>query len=266
MKKKTDALRRELNFTWGEALPTYNQVLEGQWSEQNGVSVESDVARDLGLKIGDTLGFVINSQHVEAQVNSIRQVEWREMKPNFYFIFTPDVLQAIPATWLVSFRAQDKDNDLLTNLSRTYPTVSLMDIRSMGSKIQTLLTQIVWSITVLAGLGVVAGILLIFTLLRLSLSQRQQEIRLYRTLGASKRRVEQTIWAEYGLMALVAGAVASLGSDAVVAGVMKFGFELDPVAHYSMWLVLPFVTFCTLALVVNSLIKRLLTPINKEFS
>ncbi|WGK83175.1 ABC transporter permease [Vibrio aestuarianus] len=264
--EKTDALRRELNFTWGEALPTYNQVLEGQWSEQNGVSVESDVARDLGLKIGDTLGFVINSQHVEAQVNSIRQVEWREMKPNFYFIFTPDVLQAIPATWLVSFRAQDKDNDLLTNLSRTYPTVSLMDIRSMGSKIQTLLTQIVWSITVLAGLGVVAGILLIFTLLRLSLSQRQQEIRLYRTLGASKRRVEQTIWAEYGLMALVAGAVASLGSDAVVAGVMKFGFELDPVAHYSMWLVLPFVTFCTLALVVNSLIKRLLTPINKEFS
>ncbi|CAM2931032.1 ABC-type transport system permease [Vibrio ordalii] len=262
----SDALRRELNFTWGESLPNNNQLTAGLWTEQGGVSVESDVARDLGLKLGDSLGFVINSQTVEAKVNSIRQVEWREMKPNFYFIFTPDLLQEIPATWLVSFRAQDQDNALLATLARTYPTVSLMDIRAMGDKIQTLLTQIIWSVTVLAAMGVIAGILLIFTLLRLSLSQRQQEIRLYRTLGASKRRVEQTIWAEYGLMALVAGVVASLGSDAVVAGVMKFGFELEPMAHYSMWLVLPLTTFCTLSLVVSSLIKRLLTPINKDFN
>lgn len=262
----SDALSRELNFTWGESLPSNNQLTAGTWTEQGGVSVESDVARDLGLKLGDSLGFVINSQTVEAKVNSIRQVEWREMKPNFYFIFTPDLLQEIPATWLVSFRAQDQDNALLATLARTYPTVSLMDIRAMGDKIQTLLTQIIWSVTVLAAMGVIAGILLIFTLLRLSLSQRQQEIRLYRTLGASKRRVEQTIWAEYGLMALIAGVVASLGSDAVVASVMKFGFELEPMVHYSMWLVLPLATFCTLSLVVSSLIKRLLTPINKEFN
>jgi len=47
---------------------------------------------------------------------------------------------------------------------------------------------------------------------------------------------------------------------------MKFGFELEPMAHYSMWLVLPLATFCTLSLVVSSLIKRLLTPINKDFN
>jgi putative ABC transport system permease protein len=188
------------------------------------------------------------------------------MKPNFYFIFTPDVLENIPATYLVSFKVEDEHDALLNQLSRQHPTVSLMDIRVMGAKIQELLGQIVWSITLLAGIGVLSGLLLIFTLLRLSLGQRQEEIQLYRTLGASKKRVEQTIWAEYGLMALVAGVIAIIGSEIVVGAIMIFGFELQPQMHWMLWILLPIGTFFTLALVVNSLIKRLLTPINKAFS
>ena len=263
--QETDALSREINFTWGDSLPEYNEVLEGSWTQEQGVSVESDVAEQLGLKIGDELSFTINSQNVSAKVNSIRKVEWREMKPNFYFIFTPDVLSSIPSTWLVSFRLEEQHNQMLNELSRNHPTVSLMDIRKMGSKIQELLKQIVWSITVLAALGVVAGLLLIFTLLRLSLSQRQQEIRLYRTLGASKKRILNTIWCEYGLMALVAGSIAAMGSELSVAGVMNFGFELEPSLHPMLWIALPVLTFITLAAVVNSLIKRLLAPVNKDF-
>ncbi|KHT47483.1 ABC transporter permease [Vibrio sinaloensis] len=262
----TDALRREINFTFDDGIPEHNDVLEGEWTDANGVSVEADVAQDLGLEIGDELGFVINSQTVTAKVNSIRHVEWRDMKPNFYFIFSPDVLQSIPATYLVSFRLEDRHNDLINQLSRNHPTVSLMDIRSMGAKIQGLLEQIVWSITVLAALGVVSGVMLIFTLLRLSLGQRQSEIQLYRTLGASKKRVVRTIWAEYGIMSLVAGFIAAIGAELVVCALMKFGFELEPNLHLVLWTALPVVTFFTLALVVNSMIKRLLTPINKAFS
>ncbi|MGY3571368.1 ABC transporter permease [Vibrio paucivorans] len=264
--EKTDALRRELNFTWADTLPKYNETLEGNWTQTNGVSVESEVAQALGLKIGDKLEFSIASQTYTAEVNTIRAVEWREMKPNFYFIFTPDVLANFPASYLVSFRLDDTHNDLISKLSRDFPTVSLMDIRRMGDKIRDLLANIVLSITVLAGLSGVAGLLLIFTLLRLNLSQRQQEVRLYRTLGASRKRISTTIWAEYGIMALTASLVASLGAEIVVASIMKFGFELDPQIHIWLWLLLPVVAFCTLFLVVNSLINKLLTPINKAFS
>ncbi len=261
----TDALSREINFTWSDHIPDYNQLIDGQWTQRDGVSVESEVASELGLNVGDSLTFVINSQQVTATVNSIRDVEWRDMKPNFYFIFTPDVLENIPSTWLVSFRLTDQDDALVNQLSRQHPTVSLLDIRSMGAKIQELLTQIVWAITLLAALGVMAGLLLIFTLLRLSLSQRQQEIQLYRTLGASKKRVTATVWAEYGLMALIAGVVASFGAETVVGGIMKYGFDLAPSFHFELWLLLPIITFCTLFIVVNSLIKKLLRPINKAF-
>ncbi len=43
-----------------------------------------------------------------------------------------------------------------------------MDIRLMGEKIRDLLSQIVLAISGLAALGVIAGLLLIFTLLKLS--------------------------------------------------------------------------------------------------
>ncbi|MDB1126296.1 ABC transporter permease [Vibrio algarum] len=261
VKEGAESLSRELNFTWVEALADANSIIEGEWTSTAGVSVESEVAADLNLKIGDELSFTINSQKVNATVNSIRNVEWREMKPNFYFIFTPDVLESLPATWMVSFRIEENQSPILKSLSREFPTVSLLDIRVMGNKIRGLLTQLVWSVTVLASLGVVAGLLLIFTLLRLSLSQRQDEIRLYRTLGASKKRVTNTLWSEYGLMAVTAGLVASLGAEASVASIMRFGFELDGQLHPTLWVALPLISFTVLAMVINSLIKKLLKPI-----
>lgn len=261
--EETDALSRELNFTWADQIPAHNELLEGSWVGKDSVSVEQEVMTELGLEIGDTLSFVINGVTVEAKVDSVRFVEWREMKPNFYFIFSPDVLASIPSTYLVSFRIEEENKPFLTTLSRSFPTVSVMDISTMGAKIQELLSQIVWAITVLAGLGVLAGLMLIFTLLRLSLSQRQQEIRLYRTLGASKKRISNTLWCEFGLMAVTAGVIASFGAEASVASLMKWGFELTPNAHPWLWVLLPLLSFLTLGLVLNTLIKRLLIPVNK---
>jgi putative ABC transport system permease protein len=257
-----EALSRELNFTYAEQLPDYNSVVSGQWSTKQGVSVETEVAESLNIKIGDELTFMINGLEVEALVNTIRTVEWRDMKPNFYFIFTPDVLKHIESTWLVSFRLNQNHDQLINELSRRYPTVSLMDIRIMGEKIQQLLAKIVWSITVLAGIGVLAGVLLIFTLLRLGLSQRQQEIRLYRTLGASRRRVVRTLWAEYGVMAVVAGVISAFGAELVVAVIMNYGFELDWRPHPEIWLAVPLSAFLVLAMVLRSLIRRMLTPVD----
>jgi putative ABC transport system permease protein len=131
----------------------------------------------------------------------------------------------------------------------------------MGDKIQTLLGQIIWSVTVLAALGVVAGLLLIFTLLRLSLSQRQEEIRLYRTLGASKKSITRTIWSEYGVMALTAGVIASAGAELSVAGMMSIGFDLSWSLHPWMWGLLPLLAFTILLVALSSLIGQLLYPV-----
>ncbi|MFT6985079.1 MAG: putative ABC transport system permease protein [Psychromonas sp.] len=260
-KQNLNVLHREINFTWAEQLPVYNELLAGQWTATKGVSVEQSVAQDLGIEVGDSLSFSINSQSVSATVNSIRSVQWQSMKPNFYFIFTPDLIANLPATWLLSFRISEQQIPLLNQLGRDYPTVSLLDFRIVGEKIQHLLMQIVWSLTVLAGLGVVSGILLIFTLLRLSLTQRQREITLYRTLGASRKRISQTLWSEYGVMAIAAGFVAAVGAELVVFSLIKWGFKLTPSLHLGIWFVLPLLAALLVFASLISAIKGLLKPL-----
>ncbi|WP_318442129.1 ABC transporter permease [Photobacterium leiognathi] len=259
--ERDPALRRELNFTWAKALPSHNDVIAGKWGDSSGVSVESGIAKRLNIKLGDQLAFTVGGLEFSATVNSIRDVEWRNMKPNFYFIFTPDVLQSFPATWLVSFRINDQQSDLLNTLAENYPTVSVLDLRMMATRIQGLLTQVSWSLTVLAGLGVLSGLLLIMTLLRLSISERQTEIQLYRTLGASRKRIAATLWCEYGIIALLAGIIAAIGAEFVVGLLVVKGFELPFTLHPLMWIGLPILAIGLVYLVSRSQIKKLLLPL-----
>ena len=211
--ERDNALNRELNLTWGESLPTHNTVVAGQWPTDQGVSIEADLAKRLDISLGDTLTFQVNSQEFTATVNSMREVEWRNMRPNFYFIFHPETVATLPANWLVSFRLEDKQSSLLNQLARDYPSVSLLDLRSMGEKIQGILQQIGLSLTALAALAVIAGLLLILTLLRLSMSGRQEEIHLYRILGSTRSALRITLWAEFGVIALVAALIAVIGTE-----------------------------------------------------
>lgn len=253
----SDSLRREVNFTWDSKLPDYNTVIEGEWRGNQGVSVESEVASDLGLTLGDSLTFAINGLDVTATVNSIRNVEWREMKPNFYFIFTPDVMADFPATWLVSYRVNEQQQTLLNQLSKQFPTVSVIDMRSMLEKIQDLLSQIVWAISILALFGVAAGVLLIATLLKLSLNQRIQEMTLYRILGSSQKTLKMTLWAEFGIMALVAGLIASLSADLLSSLIMQRAFDIAPQWHVFLWVATPVFTFILLILIVKNSITKM---------
>ena len=171
------------------------------------------------------------------------------------------MLQSFPSTGLVSFRVGEQQNGLLNTLASQYPTVGVLDLRMMATRIQGLLAQVSWSLTVLAGLGVVSGLLLIMTLLRLSISERQTEIQLYRTLGASRKRIAATLWFEYGIIALLAGVIAAVGAEFIVGLLVVKGFELPFSLHPLMWLGLPVLAIGLVYLVSRTQINKLLLPL-----
>ncbi|MGF1687162.1 ABC transporter permease [Photobacterium japonica] len=260
---RDESLRRELNFTWRETLPVHNTTVAGTWGQAGGVSVESGIADRLGIQLGDQLTFSVNSQVFSANVTHLRDVEWRNMRPNFYFIFTPDVMATLPATWLVSFRIEAGQEALINQLGRDFPTVSLLDLRTMATRIQGIMQQISLSLSVLAGLGVVSGLLLVMTLLRLSMAQRKMEIKLYRTLGASRKRITATVWGEYGLMALIAGIMAAIGAESVVAALVTWGFELPVTAHPWVWVGVPLLSLLLVVIIIRSMLRQLLLPLQR---
>ncbi len=100
-------------------------------------------------------------------------------------------------------------------------------------------------------------------MLRLSLAERQKEIVLYRTLGSSKKQITQTLFAEYGLMALVSGFIAVIGGEIAIAAVFKWGLELPTQIHPELWLTIPLLALCLVYLTVFVMLKGLLIPLTR---
>ncbi|WP_413110659.1 ABC transporter permease [Thaumasiovibrio sp. DFM-14] len=251
--------RRELNLTWFDGIPQHNSLWAGEWTGDHGVSIEHGIAERLGLALGDLLTFTVGSAELQAEITSIREVEWRNMHPNFYFIFPPEVMTTFPQTWLVSFKVIEDIERGLVELVRDFPTVTVLDLRTMVARVQQMLAQVSISLTMLAALGVLSGVLLIVTLLRLSLIQREREVQIYRTLGAGKAQIKATLIFEYGVLCLLAALLAMLGAELALA-VVSQRLTLPQQWHPQL-LLLPLLGGGLVLLSIGSITRRLLTPL-----
>src|SRR5262249_15196731 len=100
-------VEREFNLTYLSALPPDNRVTEGAWFGppdlgSGAISVEHWVAERLGLHVGDRLEFLSAGRNFKAPVTSVRKAEWDSMRPNFFFIATPQLLEGFPASYVAS--------------------------------------------------------------------------------------------------------------------------------------------------------------------
>src|SRR5690606_18160027 len=74
-------VEREFNLSHAVDMPAHNEVVGGRWTpeEADGLSVEEGLAEELGLKLGDRLGFDISGQVFERRITSLRKVDWGSM-------------------------------------------------------------------------------------------------------------------------------------------------------------------------------------------
>ncbi|KAG0911634.1 hypothetical protein G6F32_016751 [Rhizopus arrhizus] len=101
-------------------MPSSNKIEQGRWLAPGSseVSLESGLAKTLGLKLGDKMTFDVAGQQVEAAVSSTRRVDWDTMRVNFFAILTPAALAAMPQSWLTSFYLPPEQAAVLPALVR----------------------------------------------------------------------------------------------------------------------------------------------------
>ncbi|MDF7660467.1 ABC transporter permease [Erwiniaceae bacterium L1_54_6] len=253
-----NALNRELNLTWQADRPDHNPLVAGTWPPHAGeVSVETELAARLGVKLGDTLTFSGDTQQFSAKITSLRKVDWESMRPNFFFIFPPGALDDQPQTWLTSFRMASNPA-LLAQLNRSFPTLSLLDIGSILRQIGQVLAQVSQALEIMVVLVTICGVLLLLAQIQVGMRQRRQELVVYRTLGASKRLLRGTLWCEFALLGLVSGVAAALGAEAALWGLQRKIFDFPWEPDWSLWLALPITGAVLLSLCGGWLGVRLL--------
>ncbi|MCG8707040.1 ABC transporter permease [Brenneria sp. 4F2] len=252
-----NTVNRELNLTWMTGIPDHNVLVEGQAPKAGEVSMEEKEAKEMGIKIGDTLTFTGDTQPFSAKVTSFRQVDWESLRPNFFFIFPAGALDNQPQSWLTSFRYHG-DEQVITQLNRQFPTLSLLDVGSMLRQIGQVLQQVSRALEIMVVLVLFCGILLLLAQIQVGMRQRRQELMVYRTLGAGLRLLRTTLWCEFAVLGLVAGIAAAIGAEAALWLLQSQVFNFPWQPNLVMWGVVPLSAALLLSLCGGWLGLRLL--------
>lgn len=253
-----EAVNRELNLTWQDKLPEHNPLTAGNWPPKTGeVSIEQGIAERLGLGVGDEVTFSGDTQSFSAKITSLRKVDWESLRPNFYFIFPPHALDGQPQTWLTSFRYVGNEQ-LLTQLNRQFPTLSLLDIGAILQQASQVLQQVSRALEVMVILVIICGVLLLMAQVQVGMQQRRQELRVYRTLGAGMRLLRRTLWSEFALLGLVSCIAAAAGAEVALWLLQRQVFDFPWQPNYLMWVLVPISGALLLSLCGGFLGARLL--------
>ncbi|ASP38310.1 ABC transporter permease [Bacterioplanes sanyensis] len=257
------AINRDLALTADSYLPDSNRIVEGSWEAlQNGngqVSIEERLAGRLGVELGDTLSFRAGGVDFDATISSIREVDWGSLSPNFYMMFSDDVLASLPRSYLTSFYVAPGQSDALTGLIRQFPSVTLLDMQFVLGQIQTLLQQVTLAVELILLFVLVAAVLVLVAALIASLSERLREGAMLRTLGGSSGLIRRSQLVEFSLLALLASGLALLGGEAVVLGIYQIVLNIPYQSLGWVWLWLPPVTVLVLVALGLWLMRRAVT-------
>ncbi|MCS3461734.1 ABC transporter permease [Aeromonas sp. BIGb0445] len=235
-----EGIDRELNFTSTAQLPADNRITQGRWLAGKGeVSVDDEVAGRLGIKLGDTLGFNIEGREFEASVTSLRHIKWDNMRPNFYMIFSPDLLTDFSPTWLGSYRLPSSGKGAEVALIRQYPTVSLIDVDDLIARLTQVSQQVSRALALMLGLVTVAALLVLLTQTQASMASRRRELLLMRTLGASSELLQRMLRWELVATGLLAGLCGAAVVEICSLALQLLWFEGQWQFHWFIWLGLP---------------------------
>jgi putative ABC transport system permease protein len=257
------ALNRELNLTWMSDLPEDNRVVAGEWFEPGqtrGVSVEAELAEELGLEVGDSLGFTIGSETISQPVTSIRTVQWSSLKPNFYMAFPPDgALEGMPATWITSFYLDGDEKSELNEFARQFPTISVLEIDHIIERIQEIVKQVTQAIEAILALILAAAVVVMAAVVSATLQDRQREGALLRTLGGRQSLLVRSTMLEFALLGLFAGVLGVLAAETAVWALQYRMFQGDFRWHRQIVLPIPLISAFVLALLGRWQLKPVLT-------
>lgn len=238
-KRKNWYVNREYVLTFLDQLPKDNTIVKGAWWKPGQVvtrpqvSIEEEAAKGLGVDVGTILDLNIQGTILQAEVSSIRKVEWGNFSTNFYMIFSPGSLDGAPMTYVATVRASPQDEEALQSaVVAIFPNVTAINIGEVLSSFARVLDRLSLAIRAVALFCLLAGALVMAAALAATRYRRLYEAVILKALGATRALIARSFAAEYALLGCVAGVIgvvlASVFSWAILRYVLELPWSLEP--------------------------------------
>jgi putative ABC transport system permease protein len=220
--REKDWLGREYTITYRNHLEDNERILEGAfWSESRSpepeVSIEESLKEHFGMEVGDVVTFDVMGRQLPARVTSVREVEWADARNGgFMFVFRPGGLEGVPSTYAGFVKGPDDPMErarFQSVLVEDFYNVSVVDLRDILDDLARVVERVSLAISVVGSVALLSGGLILLGSVAMTKYQRSYETAIFRTLGASRRRVAAMMVLEYGTLGALAGAIGALGGQ-----------------------------------------------------
>lgn len=232
-REETWALTREYVLTWAKEPPRHNTVVAGRWwteaeaAREPLISVEEEIAGQLGVRPGDRLTFDVLGVPVTARITSLRHVDWRSLASNFFVIFSPGALEGAPSTFIATVQARpDREGPMQSAVVAELPNVTAIPVREVLERVRGVLDQIALAVRLVAAFSIVAGLVVMAGALAITRQQRLYQSVILKVVGATRGFVARVFAVEYVLLGAAAGVAGSALAAVLAWAVMRWAFAL----------------------------------------
>jgi len=230
---------RGLSYSVG--VPEGSTVVAGEWwpadwAGEPLVSFDADIARGLGLKLGDTVTVNVLGRNVTARVASLRDVKWESLTLNFVMVFSPNTLAGAPHNLLATITLP-KDASLAAEaklareMGKMFPSATAIRVKDAIAAFNVVFQRVMTAVRAAGSVTLLTGTLVLAGALATAQRRRIKQAVILKTLGATRRRILASHLLEYAILALLTSAIALLvGSAAAaitVSRIMDFSFAFS---------------------------------------
>lgn len=236
------AVRREYRSTFRDEMVGTEELVAGRWFSDAGsslpeLSLEEDVAREMGVSVGDTVTWNVQGAEVATRVTSLRRVNWARFEPNFFAVFEPRALEGAPVQYVVLADAADEalSATVQEHAVRALPNVSSIDLSLVRRTIDEVVSRARGAVRFLALFSLAMAVPVLMSAVAATQRERLRDGVLLKTLGASRGQIRRILLAEYALLGVLGSLTGALLASAAGWAVMRwvfgspFTFALSPV-------------------------------------
>lgn len=237
---------REFNLSWAANMQADNKLISGRWwtKQEYGkpyLSLEQDLAKTLGIQLGDKLVFDVAGSPLTLTVTSLRKVDWDTMRANFFALTPPGVLDHYAASYISSFHLLVNSVAPLNQLVREYPNLTVIDVAALMQQVRGIMQKMSNAIESVFIFSLIAGVAVLYSALVATREERVTEVTLMRVFGASRRQVVIAYVTEFACIGFIAAMVATIAANLLAyyisVSILNIPYQVDVMLTFGIMLI-----------------------------
>ncbi len=245
VRQQQGQIGREFAITYRPNLDENETIIAGNWwqgdtPEDAEVSVEEDMAQRLKVAVGDWITFDISGRKINARVANIRKLDLRNTRTAFVFVFRPGFLEKAPQTFVATVlkRLPEVERARLQRaVIDEFPNVQIFDVAEVVAVVQRLVNNFVLAISFVGSFVILSGMLILIGSIALTKSQRIYENAVLKTLGAKRLTLSAILFAEYGLLGILAGIIGAFFAAVLSFVASRYVFNIEWEFNFTLLLI-----------------------------